>query len=401
MKSIILYGAFDRYNYGDVLFPIIFNKFIENYHSELRNEYKIEYVSLEAVNLEGVDGVKTKSINEFINTAEDGSAVIVVGGETLTAKLNNLYLDSLNSFIQVKCEKKINNYLPKYIEKKAIKKYGFDFPFPYTLNPTVFKNKINIGYNSIGAGGYSYLSTKEREIIDKNIKCSKYFSVRDKNSFSLINKISDTSLSPDSATLMSEFYDYSILDGFIGEKIREFSKNKYIILQLGYWKSKDYLNEIINQIKLIKSKHNINILLLPIGFATNHDDLIILRKIKDILKDEVHLFEELKIFEIMYLIAKSQFFFGTSLHGNITAMSFGVPYAGLNKEIIKLDQYLKSWGIEPFDRNITFNEIAKFYNDNNGFDRNKLLKNANKLKEMVKENNTKLLNSVLRCEKNG
>jgi polysaccharide pyruvyl transferase WcaK-like protein len=48
----------------------------------------------------------------------------------------------------------------------------------------------------------------------------------------------------------------------------------------------------------------------------------------------------------MYLISNSKIFIGTSLHGIITAMSYMVPYIGVFKENRKIDEYLKTWGID-------------------------------------------------------
>ena len=52
------------------------------------------------------------------------------------------------------------------------------------------------------------------------------------------------------------------------------------------------------------------------------------------------------IYDIMYAISCSGLFIGTSLHGNITAMSYAVPHLGLSN-IPKLDQYLKYWDVGP------------------------------------------------------
>ncbi len=47
------------------------------------------------------------------------------------------------------------------------------------------------------------------------------------------------------------------------------------------------------------------------------------------------------IFDIMWLIKHSQMYIGSSLHGTITAMSFGVPYVGYGAR--KLKAYIEQW----------------------------------------------------------
>ena len=45
----------------------------------------------------------------------------------------------------------------------------------------------------------------------------------------------------------------------------------------------------------------------------------------------------------MFAISNASLYVGTSLHGLITAQSFGRPYVGLNKNLPKLDSYIKTW----------------------------------------------------------
>ena len=96
--------------------------------------------------------------------------------------------------------------------------------------------------------------------------------------------------------------------------------------------------------------------------AANHDDKIALKKIyKNINDNRVYFFNKLNVFDIMYCIANCKFFAGTSLHGNITAMSYGVKHIGLNKKITKLDEFLKTWEIKEQNKCINFNELYSWY----------------------------------------
>jgi hypothetical protein len=47
----------------------------------------------------------------------------------------------------------------------------------------------------------------------------------------------------------------------------------------------------------------------------------------------------------MYLIARARAFVGTSLHGNITALSYAVPHLGLTESIPKLASFLETWDL--------------------------------------------------------
>src|SRR5690606_9384215 len=78
------------------------------------------------------------------------------------------------------------------------------------------------------------------------------------------------------------------------------------------------------------------------GKALNHDDHLALQRIAPLLKHPYTVFEEVTIWDIMYLIAQAKVYMGTSLHGAITAMSYAVPYVGV--AVPKLNSYLQTWG---------------------------------------------------------
>ncbi|WP_312779282.1 polysaccharide pyruvyl transferase family protein, partial [Escherichia coli] len=85
--------------------------------------------------------------------------------------------------------------------------------------------------------------------------------------------------------------------------------------------------------------------LLPIGYASGHDDVIFLREVQKLAKTELKLEYELNIWEIMYFLSHSQSFYGTSLHGIITAMSFGVPHFCIDKRIEKITSFVQTWSV--------------------------------------------------------
>lgn len=61
----------------------------------------------------------------------------------------------------------------------------------------------------------------------------------------------------------------------------------------------------------------------------------------------------------MMLIAQSKIFIGTSLHGNITALSFCVPHIGLTTRDPKLESFLNSWDLLEQSSCIPYNKICK------------------------------------------
>ena len=89
------------------------------------------------------------------------------------------------------------------------------------------------------------------------------------------------------------------------------------------------------------NKTQLPIVLVPIGLALRHEDDIACERLKSCLSIPSCVLNSRTIYDIMYAIANSKLFIGTSLHGNITAMSYDVPNVGFGGQ--KLDGYLKKW----------------------------------------------------------
>ncbi|MBS5951632.1 MAG: polysaccharide pyruvyl transferase family protein [Clostridium sp.] len=135
----------------------------------------------------------------------------------------------------------------------------------------------------------------------------------------------------------------------------------YICVQSNLFYIRGREKVLAKEVEKICNRDDLRLVLLPIGFAANHDDNFALKRLKKYINLDTIYFEELNIYEIMYIIAKSNFFAGTSLHGNITAMSYGVRHIGLNKEITKLDEYLKTWDLELQNHCINFEDLSEEY----------------------------------------
>jgi hypothetical protein len=146
---------------------------------------------------------------------------------------------------------------------------------------------------------------------------------------------------------MSKYFPLNLLKQKINSETEIIIKKaqSYIVFQINLQNYKKNKEEIINNLQKIYNKYKLQILLLPLGRASGHSDHLALKKIKRNIKVNTTLINNYTIYDIMYLIAKSEMFIGTSLHGNITAISYEVPNMGLGKNIIKLDQFLKTWNI--------------------------------------------------------
>ena len=169
-----------------------------------------------------------------------------------------------------------------------------------------------------------------------------YLSLRDAQTSEMLNaKNIRNVVVPDSAILMSNvFTEESLLHNLLINK-NSFKSKEYLFFQTNL----RFLNldSYVALIEKVINKYQMGVCLCPIGTAFGHSDDIALAKIYSLLKckDNVLLVSSPNIYDIMWLIKHSALYVGTSLHGTITALSFGVPFVAHGP--IKLKNYLKTW----------------------------------------------------------
>ncbi|HDH7823204.1 TPA: polysaccharide pyruvyl transferase family protein [Raoultella planticola] len=345
-RSIVFYGAFDRYNYGDNLMPLLLAEYLKKHNSELTEENFI-FSSISNSDLSRYLCKPTVAMRDLLSI-EDGSSIIVVGGEVLGADIGVLYTHVQTSHFKVKCIKLLRRIVPGFINKIARDAYGAVWDFPYIPDKASFKNKVNVIFNTVGG-----IPVKSQEI---NIKKADYISVRDNRTYSVISKLTDAKLVPDSVLMASGIIDLKFIESKVRlDLVKRYSERKYITIQACPYKVDFSATELVHELTKLDAEYDI--VLLPIGYASGHDDVVFLNKVKVASKNKYFLENDLNVWEIMYIIIKSQAFYGTSLHGVITAMSFGVPHYCINKNIAKLTSFLETWSVAPYNKPLRISDI--------------------------------------------
>src|SRR5690606_810698 len=98
MEKLLIIGAFDRYNYGDLLFPLIIEKQLDSYGKN----FQYEYFGIVESDLSKEGGKPTLGLDAFyeqLADPEQKASVIIAGGEALGVTWNSLYA-SLNKAFQ-------------------------------------------------------------------------------------------------------------------------------------------------------------------------------------------------------------------------------------------------------------------------------------------------------------
>lgn len=355
MKKVLFLSAADRLNYGDLLFPILFKKVLK------QNKVDVEFHNFGLVrsDLSSFSALKTKSYKKLIKAAKTDNTILVIGGgEALFPTFTILYsyinstFDYLLRFYKIKRLEKKYSISSIFIISKKIK-------YPFSPSKAFFKNKnLKIFYNAVG-GTFINIKQKDKLNLIKNMNESDYVSVRDNRSLNSLtkNNVSCT-ISPDSALIMSDFYSKKEL-----LKLTKLDTNtlpnQYYVVQIGSGKTPKQFDAFFKKLLNLSRKNNFKIVLCPIGLAAGHNDFEVLSKINN-NHSETILIQPQNIFDIMYVLAHSKCYFGTSLHGLITAQSYNVPFFLFNKNIQKLKSYSETWMEQfCFDVNDSFDTIIR------------------------------------------
>lgn len=387
-KNIIHFlSASDRINYGDLLFPIIFKKYAE------ANNFKINFFNygIAKSDLSDYGAIPTSSYLKLLKNVENvqGGKLVVGGGEVFFANWNKLY-----SFINP-VYFKFNKY--KIIKKLKLPKLllannKVEVPFCPSLKE-LRNDTLKLYFSSVGGSFSGKLDDSYNIKIKETLKSASLLSMRDNRSIASMKQIGlNANLVPDSAIIMSDFFTKKTLADLISLKPLK-PTDRYIFLQVGNFKGPQNVEQFALELRELSAELELHVVLCPIGKAAGHEDHLILQQIKS-YDDSFNYIDPKSIFDVMYLIANSSLYLGTSLHGMITAQSFSVPFICLNKKLVKVSSYLKTWIHESMDC-LEFDEIYKATDIFKEWDSVFVHKQTLKQKQLVRNN----LNFILSDEK--
>jgi exopolysaccharide biosynthesis predicted pyruvyltransferase EpsI len=163
-------------------------------------------------------------------------------------------------------------------------------------------------------------------------------------------------VAPDLIVRLSDFFDYKTNK----------QKGKNLLIQQGVDTDKSVLcfhaqprskafnrdsnllaqgDEIIRQLKRYRERTDSEIVLLPIGYC--HSDDQYLQHLAKRSDGALKYVGAYSVYDIMAVIAASNVFLGTSLHGNITAFSFGIPHLFGPLNVDKITGFLDIANLSP------------------------------------------------------
>lgn len=360
-RKAALLGAFDRFNYGDLLFPIV----VQNELARHSPATETAVHALVESDLSRYGALKTQSLKALYRPGalHDGDAVIFAGGGTIGVDWNYMHANLLGRGGNLAL------YYLKRIGGEALAEhfsrayFGSRTPFPWVAGAGDFPAKVKVAYNAVGGSEFANLAPAVQQRTLQRLAQAAYLSVRDAETQRLFEPISQqvaVELSPDSAVLMSEQFPLEWLQKCAsGSLSAMLAGEPYLCFQSNVHYARQNADRIAAALEAIYEQHGLRALLLPIGRYVGLDDKLALDGILSKLRTPAAIIsDEANLWEIMLVIARASLFLGTSLHGNVTSQSFAVPHLGLSEKPSKLDYYLGTWDLPEQSRCIRLEEAC-------------------------------------------
>ena len=342
-KRLYIYAPNDRFNYGDLLFPYVLKFYFTEYFDD------IVYVSTSKSDLSGKGGIPTVDYKVLYNVDETWeNHLIVAGGESLCVRWNTI-LSYVKPWVHCancltwKMRRIFGGRVFDILEKIISLTCGTKTYFTFSVGKNELPQYQSIVYNALGGSRLLDSNILQSQKVQKILSSVDVLSVRDDDTSNALSQYNIKNyICPDTAIIMSDVFTEDELRKHLSIKVHDFD-HEYIFFQgnLETWKAKYEL--AAQQLDGLYKKTGNKICLCPIGTALGHGDDVALSHISENIHDKKSymLISNPNIYDIMWLIKHSQMYVGTSLHGVITAMSFGVPFVGYGSKKQKV--FIKKW----------------------------------------------------------
>lgn len=324
---IILFGAFDRHNFGDLLFPHILSAMLPG--------RKLIHAGLAARDLRIDGGHQVQALASLAATWGDRPVNILhAGGELLTCSAWQAAV-MLQPPDQVQETIARFEHHPEAALEWAHRQVGCSGLAPYTLQRQLFPGACKVIYNAVGGVDLGRLDGRMRDEVLCNLRAADAVSVRDMTTLAQLQAAGIAGrLMPDPAVMVEALFGPSIrhqaLHGEPAQILSAFPQG-YVAVQFSADFGDDAtLQEISAQLDQVADATGLGVVFFRAGAAPWHDDLQCYQRVMACMRmPSAAIFTSLNIWDICALIAHSRVYCGSSLHGRIVAMAYALPRINL------------------------------------------------------------------------
>lgn len=322
--TLVLFGAFDRHNFGDLLFPHLL--------TALLPVYRFEYAGLATRDLRACGGHDVKALSDCGGAPP--SHLIHVGGELLTCS-------AYQAAVMLLDPAEASAAIARYDDdgagaaRWAARELGTTRAMPYVAGREGLAPGGRLIFNAVGGVEWPALPAARKRDALAALRQADWVSVRDHlTRDALAADGVHAALCPDPAVMVAQCFGEPIRgrqqQGAV-RAMREAFPQGYLACQF----SADFgdeatLDGLARGLSRIAAESGLGLVLFRAGAAPWHDDARLYEALQRRLPPGVaRRFGSLHLWDICALIAASRGFAGSSLHGRIVALAFGLPRVSL------------------------------------------------------------------------
>ena len=352
------FGTCDVENYGDLLYPVVTKHLLQQKRSDITLN---PYAFLSGVAPEGA-GIEVRGIQHLLCRGDQHLDALIVGGGDILRTDTAILASHYKEIYQKRRERNLFGRIRKMIlgsgdsvEEFRQRYMRYEAIGSFVIDPVRFPNVGLVAYCSVGVP-FAF-NSQERLEVSRALNNSAFIYARDNPSRDKLVEAGVTKtiyVAPDLIVTLSDFYplDEQKRKGQDIFGVHGIDTSKPVLcFQCPPQDSKN-LAIIVAELMAYAERTGSAVALLPLGRC--HGDDRALSAIAELSSGRLTYINALSIFDMIAVIAASGRFLGTSMHGNITAFSYGIPHLfgplGVDKlrgflDVAELDSRLKlaSW----------------------------------------------------------
>jgi hypothetical protein len=351
--SSVLFGAFDRHNFGDLLFPHLL--------AALLPGQEFAFAGLVERDLRAYGGHQVKLLGA------SPAQLIHAGGELLTCSAWQAAVMLLDPVAAA-------DVIVRYGDDSdaaaawAARQLGTSRSMPYVVGRDALAPGGRLIFNAVGGVEWNALSAVQRDEVKAALRSADWLSVRDHVTQAALRAEGvDAPLCPDPAVMVAQCF---------GEVIRQRQQQGTVKTILGAFPqgylacqfSTDFaddasLDVLARSLSRVVAATGFGLALFRAGAAPWHDDPALYEKLLHRLPPgAARLFPSLHLWELCALIAASRGVVGSSLHGRIVAIAYSLPRVSLalpqqGMRPGKVAAFAETWEPDAVPRSVTLDCI--------------------------------------------
>ncbi|SAK77493.1 Polysaccharide pyruvyl transferase [Caballeronia fortuita] len=340
-RRIIVFGAFDRHNFGDMLFAHVVAALLEQRCPGIAPIF----AGCAQRDLRAYGGHDVAALAPLAARWRDEPlALIHAGGELLTC---GAWEAAVMLTKPEEAQARIARYGSRAQDRDAWARteLATGARAPYVIGRETFP-QASICANAIGGAALDHSDAALRAEVLAKLRSADHVSVRDTHTRAALRQSGlDAQLVPDPASMVAELFDARIR---MHAGARRAFAHGYLAVQLSADFGDDAtLAQIAHRLDRIGRSTGLGIALFRAGAAPWHDDIAVYERMAARMRHPaVTIVDSLNVWDICALIASSEGFAGSSLHGRIVAMAYGLPRVNLHHaDSVKQRAYVSTWDI--------------------------------------------------------